>query len=139
MSASGPSIGNIKKYEVATSANVSNRNITNDTNSSTEVNVGDILDAGKSPALDADNLIKESSRSHWSREADGRQVDKGGVGEVLLTRSKRRNLYTNLGDSDLTSESNAFSTSNEELRPELLGLGPKDQLERERVIQYVQG
>ncbi len=54
-------------------------------------------------------------------------------------RSKRRNLFTNLGDSDLTSGSNAFSTSNGELTAELLGLGPKDQLERDRVIQYVQG
>jgi len=135
MSAAGPSIGNIKKYEVST-----REDPTNPSNSSNPgVQVGGVLDAGKTPALDADNLIKESSRSHWSREADGRQVDKGGVGEVLLTRSKRRNLFTNLGDFDLTSETNAFSTSNGELTPELLGLGPKDQLERDRVIQYVQG
>src|SRR4030042_6535088 len=140
MSASGPSIGNIKKYEVSTSEDPTNSsNPSNSTNSSNGVKVGGILDAGKSSALDTDNLIKESSRSHWSREADGRQVDKGGGGEVLLTRSKRRNLFTHLGDSDLTSETNAFSTSNEELTPELLGLGPKDQLERDRVIKYVQG
>jgi type IV pilus assembly protein PilY1 len=134
MSASGPSIGNIKKYEVSTTEDP-----TNSSNSSNGFHVGGVLDAGKTPALDTDSLIKESSRSHWSREADGRQVDKGGVGEVLVTRSKRRNLFTNLGDSDLTSETNAFSTSNEELTAELLGLGPKDQLERDRVIQYVQG
>jgi type IV pilus assembly protein PilY1 len=141
MNATGPSIGNIKKYEVSTSGDpINSSNPNNSSNSSNPgVPVGGILDAGKTPALDTDNLIKESSRSHWSREADGRQVDKGGVGEVLLTRSKRRNLFTNLGDSDLTSETNAFSTSNEELTPELLGLGPKDQLERDRVIQYVQG
>jgi type IV pilus assembly protein PilY1 len=140
MSATGPSIGNIKKYEVATSEDPTNpSNSTNSSNPSNGVKVGGILDAGKTAALDADNLIKESSRSHWSREADGRQVDKGGVGEVLVTRSKRRNLFTNLGDSDLTSGSNAFSTSNTELTPEILGLGPKDQLERDRVIQYVQG
>jgi len=146
MSASGSSIGNIKKYEVATSGDPTNRsnpsnpsNSTNSSNSSNGVKVGEVLDAGKTAALDADNLIKESSRSHWSREADGRQVDKGGVGEVLVTRSKRRNLFTNLGDSDLTSGTNAFSTSNTELTPEILGLGPKDQLERDRVIQYVQG
>jgi type IV pilus assembly protein PilY1 len=135
MSATGPSIGNIKKYEVSTSEDPTNPS--NSSNSA--VGAGGILDAGKTPALDTDNLIKESSRSHWSREADGRQVDKGGVGEMLVTRSKRRNLFTNLGDSDLTSGSNAFSTSNEELTAELLGLGLKDQLERDRVIQYVQG
>jgi len=143
MSAIGSSVGNIKKYEVSTSEDPTNSsnssNSSNPSNPSNGVKVGEILDAGKTPALDTNNLIKESSRSHWSREADGRQVDKGGVGEVLLTRSKRRNLFTNLGDSDLTSGSNAFSTSNGELTPELLGLGPKDQLERDRVIQYVQG
>jgi type IV pilus assembly protein PilY1 len=139
MGSSGPAMGNIKKYEVSATTNVSNTNTANDTNGPAGVQVGEILDAGKTPVLDADNLIKESSRSHWSREADGRQVDKGGVGEVLVTRSKRRNLFTNLGDSDLTSESNAFSTSNGELTAEILGLGPKDQLERDRVIQYVQG
>ena len=141
MSAAGPSIGNIKKYEVSSREDPTNS--TNSTNSSNPSNsvvgVGGIVDAGKTPALDSDNLIKESSRSHWSREADGRQVDKGGVGEVLVTRSKRRNLFTNLGDSDLASETNAFSTSNGELTAEILGLGPKDQLERDRVIQYVQG
>ena len=141
MGSSGSSIGNIKKYEVSTREDPTNSsNPSNSSNSSnSDVGVGGILDAGKTPALDSDNLIKESSRSHWSREADGRQVDKGGVGEVLVTRSKRRNLFTNLGDSELTSGSNAFSTSNGELTAELLGLGPKDQLERDRVIQYVQG
>jgi type IV pilus assembly protein PilY1 len=53
--------------------------------------------------------------------------------------SKRRHLFTYLGDSSLTAESNAFKTSNEEITPELLGLGPKDKLERDRVIQYVHG
>jgi type IV pilus assembly protein PilY1 len=144
MSATGPSIGNIKKYEVATGEDPTNSSNPSDSSnpsnaSNTDVRVGGILDAGKTPALDSDNLIKESSRSHWSEEADGRQVDKGGVGEVLVARSKRRNLFTNLGDSDLTSGTNAFSTSNGELTPELLGLGPKDQLARDRVIQYVEG
>ena len=137
ISVAGPSIGNVKKYEVATTVDPTNPS--NSTDPSDGIRVGQILDASKSPALDSGSLIKESSRSHWSREADGRQVDKGGVGELLLSRSKRRNLFTYLGDSELTSSSNAFSTSNRELTAELLGLGPKDQLERERVIQYVEG
>jgi type IV pilus assembly protein PilY1 len=66
-------------------------------------------------------------------------VDKGGVGEVLLARSKARRLFTNLGDSSLTAESNAFKASNEQITPELLGLSPKDIVGREKLIQYVQG
>ena len=132
MSAAGSSIGNIKKYEVSTRETSSNP-------INPGVQVGEVLDSEKNAALDTNNLIKDSSRSHWSSQSDGRQVDKGGVGEVLLTRFKRRNLFTNLGDSSLTAESNGFRTSNEKITPELLGLGPKEQLEKERVIQYVQG
>ncbi len=137
VSATGPSIGNVKKYEVSTAADVSNTSPSNDTDSSAGIRVGQILDAGKTAAVGADNLIKETSRSHWSREADGRRVDKGGVGELLVTRSKRRNLYTHLGDSDLTSGGNAFSVSNLELTAAVLGVGSRE--ERQRLIEYVEG
>ena len=123
-----PSIGNIKKYEVSTTQD-----------SSTGVQVGEVLDSAKTPVLDTNSVIKDSSKSNWSSQADGMQVDKGGVGEVLLTRSKPRRLFTNLGDSNLSAESNAFTTSNTQITPELLGLSSKDSLERERVIQYTHG
>jgi type IV pilus assembly protein PilY1 len=134
MNTGGPSIGNIKKYEVLTVTNASNPS-----DSSNPINTVQFLDSAKTSALDSNNLIKDSSKSYWSSQADGMQVDKGGVGEVLLRRSQPRRIVTNLGDSNLMAESNAFKTSNEEITPELLGLGPKNQLERDRVIQYVQG
>ena len=123
-----PSIGNIKKYEVSTTQDPS-----------AGVQVGDVFDSTKAPALETNNVIKDSSRSLWSSQADGNQVDKGGVGEVLLKRSKPRQIFTHLGDSSLTAESNAFKTSNEEITPEVLGLSPKDKLGREKLIQYIQG
>ena len=128
VNAGSPSIGNIKKYEVSTTQDPS-----------AGVQVGDVFDSTKATALDTNNVIKDSSRSLWSSQADGRQVDKGGVGEVLLKRSKPRLLFTQLGDSSLTAESNAFTTSNEEITPEVLGLSPKDKLGRDKLIQYVQG
>jgi len=128
ISASTPSIGNIKKYEVSTTQD-----------SSTGVQVGEVLDSEKTPVLDTNSVIKDSSKSNWSSQTDGMQVDKGGVGEVLLTRSRPRRLFTNLGDSSLSAESNAFTTSNAQITPELLGLSSKDSLERERVIQYTHG
>lgn len=135
------SIGNIKKYEISSAENPSNS-----TSSSNSSNLSDpsntdvqVVDSTKTAALDTNNLIKDSSQSYWSSGADGNQVDKGGVGEVLLKRSKPRNIVTNLGDSNLEAESNAFKTSNEEITPEVLGLAPKDRLERDRLIQYVHG
>jgi type IV pilus assembly protein PilY1 len=122
------SLGNIKKYEVSAAQDPS-----------AGVEVGDVFDATYAPALDGNDLIKDSARSYWSTEADGRRVDKGGVGEVLLKRSKPRNLFTYLGESSLTSETNAFKSSNEQLTPEMLGLSAKDMVGRERLIQYVQG
>jgi type IV pilus assembly protein PilY1 len=127
-----PPSGNLKKYEVATTATI-------ETNSLTGVEAGEVLDSTKTPVLDSNNQIKDSARSYWSSEADGRQVTKGGAGEVLLKRKEPRKLFTDLGDPNLTAASNAFTTENQKITPELLGLAPKDALERERLIQFVHG
>ena len=122
---SGSPIGNIKSYEISTVVNRSNStNPSNPTNPS--IQVGAVLDSTKTPALDSGGLVKDSSKSNWSSGTDGRIVDKGGVGEVLLKRSEPRNIFTNLEDSNLMAESNKFETSNEKITPELLGLAPGD-------------
>lgn len=133
MISDSPPIGNIKKYELTNSTNITT---TNNANGSTIVQV---VDATQTPVLDSNNLVKDSSQSSWSSGADGKKVDKGGVGEVLLKRDKPRNIFTNLKDSNLMAESNEFTTSNEKITPEVLGLSPKDVLEREKLIQYIQG
>ena len=140
INAGSPSIGNIKKYEVSTKENPTNTsNISNDPNASAGISVGEILDSTKTPALDTNNQIKDSSKSQWSSEPDGKKVDKGGVGEVLLARSNPRNIVTNIEDANLMSESNAFETSNEKITPELLGFAPGDMVERDKLIQYIHG
>jgi type IV pilus assembly protein PilY1 len=128
MNTEAPPSGNIKKYEVAT-----------ETNSLTGVEVGEVLDATKTPALDSNSQIKDSAKSYWSSEADGMQVTKGGVGEVLLRRTEPRKLFTNLGNPNLTAASNAFTTENQRITPRLLGLARWNALERERLIQFVHG
>ena len=140
MNTEGPPSGNIKKYEVSIKENPTNAsNISNDPNVSAGIPVGEVLDSNQTPALDSNNQIKDSAKSYWSSEADGKQVTKGGAGEVLLRRTEPRKLFTDLGDSNLTAESNAFNTSNTKITPELLGLAPKDVVERERLIQYTHG
>lgn len=134
--ADGSPIGNLKSYEISAVDNGGNpTNPSNPNNPSTIV----VVDATKTSALDANNQIKESARSFWSSEADGKQVDKGGVGEVLLSRTKSRNIVTNIEGPNLISESNEFAIENGKLTPELLGLAPKDMAGREKLIQYVHG
>jgi hypothetical protein len=137
----GSSIGNIKKYEISTvEASINSTNPSNSMDSSNSSNTDiQVVDSAKTPALDTNNVIKESTQSYWSSQADGNQVDIGGVGEVLLKRSEPRHIFTYLGDSNLTAESNAFVVSNEQITPALLGLSPKDIVGREKLIQYIQG
>jgi len=127
---SGLPIGNIKKYELTNSTNVTTTNV------STGVQV---VDATSTPVLDSSNQIKDSSKSAWSSSADGNQVKKGGVGGVLLTRTESRNIFTYLGNPNLMSESNEFATSNEKITPELLGFASGDTVNRDKLIQFIQG
>ncbi|MBM4308143.1 MAG: hypothetical protein FJ123_15540 [Deltaproteobacteria bacterium] len=127
----GP-IGNLKKYEITNSTNSTNP--TDPTNPSNPA----MVDATKNSVLDSNYEIKDSSASSWSSGADGKKVDKGGVGEVLLKKDRRK-ILTNLNGKDLTDKSNEFSISNEKITSGLLGLSPNNEPERERLIQYIHG
>jgi len=132
-SVQGSPIGNIKKYEVSTAVDPDNStNSSNPTNSINPV----ILDSTNKPVLDPNSVISNASMSIWSSQVDGREIDKGGVGEVLLKRNTPRIIFTFLGDTNLTAESNAFDISNKKITANLLGVSPS---ERDKLIQYVQG
>jgi len=126
--------GNIKKYGIATET-------TTDCNSSTPVNIGDVLDARGCLAIDpSNNNIKISAKSYWSGIEDGDDVEKGGVGEILKSRSGARNIYTYLGgNTTLSDSSNAFSLSNNTITPTLLGLSSGDTTGRDNVIKFIHG
>ncbi len=128
--------GNIKKYEISTMQKASNFSNSAESNSSNNPARIQVVDSMKSLALDSNNVIKDSAKSQWSSHPDGKEIDKGGVGEVLLTRNKPRNIFTFLGDINLKAESNAFEGKNEKLTSSLLGVGPT---ERDRLIQYIHG
>ena len=119
--------GNIKKYTVAQS-------------DSSGIQTGDILDANGNLALDSTGKFYQTSKSYWTSIAmDGGEVEKGGVGEVLLNRSAARSIYTYLGTSlDLTHSSNAFVSTNAAITPALLGLG-SDTAAKNSLISFVHG
>ena len=122
--------GNIKKFGVA-QAN----------NPGSGIVLGDILDANGSKALGSDGQFFSTASSYWSGGLmDGGEVEKGGVGQVLLNRATARNLYTYLGTNvNLPHTSNAFTTSNASITPTLLGLLAGDNDGKNKLIQFVHG
>jgi PilY1 beta-propeller domain len=121
--------GNIKKFGIATAANGS-------------IKVGDIIDAHDPPELviDAQNKIKDSSKSYWSSIEDGGDVEKGAVGEILLARTLPRNIYTYMGTStNLTDPSNIFNKTNNLITPEVLGLLSGDTDGRNKIVDFTYG
>jgi hypothetical protein len=120
--------GNIKKYGIATT----------DTQT---LNVGDVVDA-KTPAqlvMTSLNTIKDTALSYWSSTSDGGDVEKGGVGAVLLANNPdSRSLYTYLGTStDLTHSSNAFTKANAVITNTLLGV--PSTTDKNNVIDFIHG
>jgi type IV pilus assembly protein PilY1 len=118
--------GNIKKYGIAT------------TNTST-LSVGDVIDANNQLAMTSQNTIKDTALSYWSSTADGGDVEKGGVGGVLLAGNPdSRNIYTYLKtNTNLTDSSNAFSKSNAAITTTLLGVSSTT--DRNNIIDFVHG
>jgi len=122
--------GNIKKFAIATQDD-----------SDRGIQIGDILDFNGIPVLTPRGRIKESAVSFWGTTApDGGDVEKGGVGELLLNRGDPRRIYTFMGiTSNLTDPSNAFSLDNLEITPSTLGLPLNKDLERDDLIRFVHG
>ena len=124
----GSFIGNLKSYALSI-----------EEDPKTGAKVGTLLDAHATPAYDPNGQISSYSTSFWSSEIDGNKVNKGGLGELLVSRSSPRNIFTYLGESNLADPSNAFTPSNEKITNELLGLSSGDKVGREKLIKYVHG
>jgi type IV pilus assembly protein PilY1 len=120
--------GNIKKYGVAQARDTLKG-----------IEVGDILDASDSKALDSSGQFYATSRSYWTTSGpDGGEVEKGGVGEVLKNRTSARQIYTYLGtNSDLAHSSNAFIKTNTSITTSMLGVSTTE--EKDKIIDYVHG
>ncbi|MBS3919542.1 MAG: hypothetical protein KG012_11730 [Deltaproteobacteria bacterium] len=126
--------GNIKKYGIATKIPEGEAN-----------NIGDILDSWGKLAInshkqiyDTENGDSYSARSYWSLEADGQNVEAGGVGEKLQERnfsSNPRKIYTYLG-TNVNLTDNAFTKS---IAPQALGLSESDTTGRDKIVDFIYG
>ena len=110
--ASGPWIGNLKKYRLNSR--------------------GDIVSCGGQEAImDGSGQIRDSVSSCWSQTTDGGAVDSGGAGAVLLaTAASERRIYANISEviADLTHRDNAFSIDNPDLVPAVFGMSGDQEL-----------
>jgi type IV pilus assembly protein PilY1 len=119
--------GNIKKYGIATTA-------------TSTISVGDVLDENGNLAIEPNSsAIKPTAESYWSTSTDGGQVTAGGVGALIQASNlNARNIYTYLGtNTDLTTSSNQFSTSNTAITPALLGVSTTTAVQN--IINFVHG
>lgn len=99
---------------------------------------GDVVDSSGARATNSDGSLRENAVSFWSPAPDGGEVERGGAGAALMTRTAPRNIYTYTGSSaDLTDPTNLFSASNAAVTAAMLGLS--DDTEKGRLIGYVHG
>ena len=121
--------GNIKKFGVQQTDNAG-----------AGLYKGDIIDSSGNKALDSTGQFYSTARSFWTSTMDGGEVEKGGVGEVLLNRTTARNIYTYFyTDTNLTHSANAFSTGNASITPTVLGLMADDTTGKNKLINFVLG
>jgi type IV pilus assembly protein PilY1 len=96
-------------------------------------------------ATNPDGTFKATSLSYWTTLADGGFVDRGGVGEALLTRVPARNIYTYVDpppvnpptSANLTDAKNSFTTGNLNIIPATLGVATV--ADKDRLINYIHG
>jgi type IV pilus assembly protein PilY1 len=120
--------GNVKKYGVAQAR---------DTLAGIEI--GDVLDRTGAKALDSNGQFYSTSKSYWgSGIQDGGEVEKGGVGQVLINRTSARKIYTYLETSpSLTHATNAFSKTNSSLTASMLGQSTDE--DKNKLIDFIHG
>jgi len=125
--------GNIKKFGLNTPEDP------HDCSYDPSLPIGALLDANCSPALDSNGQFYSTATSYWtSTPLDGGEVDRGGVGEVLLSRTSARSLYTYFNTNmNLSHSSNSFATTNTSITPAILGVA--NDTEKNKVIRFVHG
>ncbi len=100
---------------------------------------GVILDARGVPAIDPlSGWFLSDSRSFWSAAADGEDVALGGAAERIPDPGSR-NVYTYLGEADLTHPDNAVQRSNGLVDEALLGIGDPGDPARDELIEFIRG
>ena len=100
-----------------------------------------IVDADGNPAVDpATGFFADGARSHWSPQADGAEVVKGGAANQIPPSSSRK-LYTFLGNAPgaIIAPGNNMAKSNAGITTAMLGLGNPGDPSRDNVLDFARG
>lgn len=100
----------------------------------------EIVDADGEPAIDPDTgFFVGGARSFWSGATDGADVAAGGAASRQPVNSTQRQIYTFLGDGNLTAATNRVNAGNPAITETLLGLAPGDQPTRDQLLDWTVG
>jgi type IV pilus assembly protein PilY1 len=115
--------GNLKKYRIENTADGTN-----------------IVDADGDPAVDPDTgFFLGDTRSLWSASNDGDEVEAGGSANRQPLNPATRQVYTFLGDDDLTDPINRLNAGNNAITDTMLGLAPTDTPSRDDLLDWING
>jgi type IV pilus assembly protein PilY1 len=102
-----------------------------------QANTALIADANGNPAVDpATGFFNDTSQSFWSPSVDGGQVALGGAANQIPLPGAR-NVYTYLGNANLTDPSNQVVTSNALITAALLNTGLPGDPPRDDIIDFI--
>lgn len=99
--------GNLKKYNLCTDTDIDN-------DGTDDCTLGDVLDANLVQAIvndtsaSDDGLFSTDSKSEWSANTDGREIQIGGAGGEITDHTERT-LYTEVNDSGIAGNGDALS------------------------------
>ncbi len=130
-------LGNLKKYGIDNEGNVVDKNNDFANYVDNDGNGVDDRDGAGLPSGAINGSFRIGATSYWSATPDEGDVDVGGAGELLQQSSATRNIYTYLGNANLTNASNSFATTNAGIIPATLGVSTST--EKNNLINFVRG
>ena len=101
---------------------------------------GQIVDAGGDPAIDpGTGFFFGDSQSIWSPANDGDEIIEGGAANRQPFNPTTRQVYTFLGEEDLTDPGNRLNAANSAITEAMLGLTPTDEPSRDDLLDWING
>ena len=100
---------------------------------------GEIVDVNDTPAVDpATGFFADTAQSYWSAGVDGSDVELGGAANRIPDPANR-NVYTYLGDPNLTAAASRVETANNAIDDAALGIGQPGDPMRDELIDFIRG
>jgi type IV pilus assembly protein PilY1 len=112
--------GNLKKYQL-------------------DPDTAEIVDVNGDPAVNlASGFFTDTSQSYWSPTVDGPNVTAGGAANALPLPATR-DLYTYLGNANLTAAGNRVAVTNPAITAALLGIGSPGDPTVAQLVSFARG